>query len=75
VAEKLRSAVEKTAFEGEELLPAGTLTVSIGAASFPGDAANARELLERADGALYRSKESGRNRVTAWAVQEIAAAV
>ncbi len=57
VGEKLRRAFE------EEM--AGHLTISIGVATFPEDAAAARELLEMADRALYRAKEGGRNRVTA----------
>lgn len=66
VGEKLRRLVERTTFEGEETVPAGTLTVSVGAASHPGDARTPEELMERADWALYRAKASGRNRVQSW---------
>ncbi len=65
-AEKLRSVVAKTRFEGERAVPGGNLTVSIGGATYPEDGATPRELLERADQALYRAKEGGRNRVHLW---------
>ncbi len=63
VAEKLRRVVEDTSFVGEEVVPAGTLTVSVGAAAYPEDATAPNELLERADWALYQAKARGRNRV------------
>lgn len=66
VAEKLRRVLQEAQFEGEAALPRGTLTVSLGAAAYPEDASSAEELLERADAALYRAKQSGRNRVEMW---------
>lgn len=42
------------------------LSASIGVASYPRDATDSRTLLERADGALYRAKALGRNRVVEW---------
>ena len=38
-------------------------TLSIGLATFPEDADSAASLLARADEALYRAKQQGRNRV------------
>ena len=38
------------------------VTVSAGIASFPEDASNPQELIERADYSLYVAKEKGRNR-------------
>lgn len=43
-----------------------TTTASIGLASFPEDGTTVEELRERADFAMYRSKELGRNRVTTY---------
>lgn len=53
-AEKLRSSVER----------AGVVTISVGIAAAKADAEDSAELLlARADRALYRAKETGRNRV------------
>lgn len=41
------------------------ITVSIGLAVFPQDAQNPKELIHKADLALYQAKESGRNKVCA----------
>jgi diguanylate cyclase (GGDEF)-like protein len=38
-------------------------TISIGIASFPEDARNPETLLAKADAALYRAKNEGRNRI------------
>ncbi len=58
VAERLRTAVAET----DESFPTGlSMTVSMGMTGCrPGDTAS--EMLKRADLALYRAKESGRNR-------------
>jgi diguanylate cyclase (GGDEF)-like protein len=40
------------------------ITASVGVASFPYDAADANELLEVADAAMYHSKRNGRDRVS-----------
>jgi response regulator RpfG family c-di-GMP phosphodiesterase len=45
-----------------EASPSGPVTISAGIASFPAHADNADDLQRRADGALYWSKEHGKNR-------------
>lgn len=62
VAERIRATVEGHDFPGGRDQPGGRLTVSVGAATFPRDAKNPEELVERADAALYAAKGSGRNR-------------
>ncbi len=62
-AERLRAAVEATAFPDAAEQPLGRVTISIGVACFPEQAADARELISRADLALYEAKRRGRNRV------------
>ena len=61
-AERHRHAVEAHSFSGQEKLPLGNLTVTIGVATFPTDAQEAQELLQQADDALYQGKKDGRNR-------------
>jgi len=47
-------------------VPFGTVTVSVGYACFPENAAEVEALIERADAALYAAKEGGRNRTCSW---------
>ena len=62
-AERIREAIEKRTFCNESAQPLGKLTVSIGYATFPDDAKIERSLINRADIALYKAKDGGRNRV------------
>lgn len=64
VGERVRLAIEsaRTEYEGLSL----QVTVSVGVAQYrPGIDISGRNLIDRADKALYQSKQSGRNRVTA----------
>jgi diguanylate cyclase (GGDEF)-like protein len=58
----LRQQVEGHVFPGEERLPGGTLTISIGVATHV-SAGSKEALLQAADAALYAAKSEGRNRV------------
>jgi diguanylate cyclase (GGDEF)-like protein len=60
-AERLRQRVADSPFEGET--GALRVTVSIGIASLNADDLTADAALKRADRALYRAKQAGRNRV------------
>ena len=63
VAERMRAAVADTAVE--TVAGAAQVTVSIGVATMSRDEAGSLgQLLQRADSALYRAKENGRNCVT-----------
>ena len=63
LCDRLRSIIEETSFEGEEVMPGGRITISSGVATFPHDASNAEELVDKADKALYTAKKSGKNKV------------
>lgn len=66
LAERVRVRVEEADFQKADVMPGGRFTVSLGVASFPEDASNKSELIERADQALYQAKTGGRNRAVAW---------
>lgn len=61
VAERIRSLVSLTTCGS---LPA--VTVSCGVAAYPQDADSLRDLVKRADDAMYAAKRAGRNRVQIW---------
>lgn len=63
IAEKLCRIVAATPFPREAEFSHQKITISIGVAAFPEDAACVEELVRRADVALYEAKQSGRNRV------------
>ncbi len=61
VAEKLRERVATYPFEFGSTQPSGTLSISVGVASFPDDASDTEILVRQADSALYAAKHGGRN--------------
>jgi len=60
-AERIRRAIEAHPFTFDELTI--RVTISIGIAACPDHGRDIKTLVGRADRALYRAKESGRNRV------------
>lgn len=63
VAERIRARIEEHGFPDQDMQPEGTLTVSMGVATSPGDAGETGELIRCADQALYSAKADGKNRV------------
>lgn len=64
-AERIRKAIHQTDFsEGRK--GAKRISASIGLACHPGDAREPRELVEKADQAMYLAKERGKNRIAYW---------
>jgi len=64
VGEKLRRTIEIFPFENEEAQPGGNLTISVGVAEQSKELNSHEDFVIKADEALYKSKESGKNRVT-----------
>jgi len=64
LAERIRQSIADSFVEhaGEKL----RVTVSIGFCEYTAEVGTKQELILRADSALYRSKETGRNRTTRW---------
>ena len=66
IAERIRADIEASAnkaIRGTEVVP---ITSSFGVASLSLSASDIEGLIDQADQALYRAKQSGRNRVTLW---------
>jgi predicted signal transduction protein with EAL and GGDEF domain len=61
VAEKLRTEIQHAEVPG-----VGAISASLGVAMLPDDAADADDLLRKADRALYAAKKQGRNCVGAF---------
>ncbi|MFN7521409.1 MAG: diguanylate cyclase, partial [Lysobacteraceae bacterium] len=61
VAERIRGGV--AALDLDDLVPGLRVTISLGVAALDRQDADFASLLDRADKALYRAKESGRDRV------------
>ena len=62
IALRIKNVVEKHEFNISEIKFIN-ITVSIGVASYPSTTSNLEDIKEKADMALYKAKESGRNRV------------
>ncbi len=63
LAEEIRKSFEQAHFEGQEHLPSGNLTASIGIALFNDNMKSYPELIKCADDALYRAKFINKNKV------------
>src|SRR5262249_38707547 len=63
IADKLRERVAAHPFPSGDGQPGGRLTISVGVAAFPEDAADSETLVRAADAALYKAKAAGRDRV------------
>ncbi|AOM82860.1 GGDEF domain-containing protein [Salisediminibacterium beveridgei] len=64
LAESIRQDIANHPFEGAEQQPLGHLSTSIGICTYPGVSNSLDDLIDKADQAVYRSKDRGRNCVT-----------
>jgi diguanylate cyclase (GGDEF)-like protein len=62
VAEKLRTKVEGYVFTSQDVHQTAKLTTSIGVAMLTPDVKEAPQLIEKADQAMYKAKQDGRNK-------------
>ncbi len=62
VSEKIRKSIESGISINED----EPITLSLGVSTYPDHGLNEEELIEKADQALYHSKNSGRNQTTLW---------
>ena len=63
LAEKLRLIVANSPFPNQKEMPDASITISVGVAAFPEDTSQGADLIRKADLALYKAKNSGRNQV------------
>ncbi len=66
MADRIRNRVWETHFESMHTQPLERISVSAGVATYPIDAYDETELVQRADESLYRAKGDGRNRVVSY---------
>jgi diguanylate cyclase (GGDEF)-like protein len=66
IAQKLCDAVASAPLEHAKSQPGGRVTISVGVANLPHDATEQTRLIDCADSALYASKRTGRNKVSAY---------
>ena len=74
LAERARVIIEQLSIRGVTDASAISITASFGVASNEQTTQTLTQLIDRADKALYRSKSSGRKRVSAWNLQPDAGA-
>ncbi len=66
VAERIRQTAAHATLKDIHNRTIPSPTVSQGLAMYPDDATNIEELIDKADSALYRAKDLGRNQITEW---------
>lgn len=65
-SERLRNIIFSHPFNRREIQPCGHITISLGTATYPLDAQMMKDLIVKADTALYHAKKMGRNQVAVY---------
>jgi len=63
VGQRILNAIEKFQFKSKDDKFVGVTTISVGLATFPGNGDTYQSLMESADKALYKGKETGKNKI------------
>ncbi len=66
VAERVRKNIRELLPTNWKVFPRDRITVSVGLATFPADAKDAKTLIRNVDKALYRAKLSGKDKTVLW---------
>jgi diguanylate cyclase (GGDEF)-like protein len=69
LGDRIRQRIEAHKFYKEKVQPVGQLTISLGGATYPDDASDIHDLIQKADEALYKAKHLGRNQMQLYAAQ------
>ena len=64
IAERIQTAISSPGIKSDSVIE--KITISIGIAAFPEDADTDKELIKKADTALYAAKRLGRARIVTW---------
>ena len=70
LGDRIRQRIESHKFYKEKIQPVGQLTVSLGGSTYPDDASDIHDLIQKADEALYRAKHLGRNQMQLYNVPD-----
>ncbi|MCD6080343.1 MAG: sensor domain-containing diguanylate cyclase [Candidatus Omnitrophica bacterium] len=68
IGERIRKRISDYPFKNKEIQPQGAITVSMGIATFPEDAEEKKELIQKADLALFTAKNKGKNQVVVYSI-------
>lgn len=68
IGERIRKKIADYPFKDKETQPQGAITVSVGIATFPEDAEDKKELIQKADLALFTAKNKGKNQVVVYSI-------
>lgn len=63
VADNILQAIRSKKWAYTSMLPYGTITISTGVVAYPYDAVQKRDLMKKADDAMYHAKKTGKNKI------------